>query len=130
MSQKSGFEAALAGKCPQCRKGDMFQFPLATVSKFTRMNNECTNCGLHFEVEPGFFVGAMYFSYGVTVALLIMVGLILYVLGLNEFYTYITSVVLINLLLLPLIFRYSRISFLYLFGGVKYQGIDLESIHD
>jgi len=121
MSQKSGFAAALAGKCPQCRKGDMFQYPLAKVSKFTKMNNECASCGLRFEVEPGFFIGAMYFSYGVTVALLIAVGLALYFLNLTELYTYIISVVLINALLMPFIFRYSRISFLYLFGGVDYR---------
>ena len=122
MSQKSGFGAVLAGKCPQCRKGDMFQYPLTKVSKFVKMNENCPNCGLRYEVEPGFFIGAMYFSYGVTVMLLITVGLVLYALNLNELYTYISTVVLINLLLLPFIFRYSRIAFLYLFGGVKYNG--------
>ena len=122
MSQKSGFAAALAGKCPQCREGEIFEYPLSKVSKFARMNNECSNCGLRYEVEPGFFVGAMYFSYGVTVALLIAVGLVLYVFNLTELYTFVISVVLINALLMPIIFRYSRISFLYLFGGVGYKG--------
>lgn len=121
MSQKSGFKAALAGKCPQCRKGDMFEYPLVQLSKFAKMNEKCPNCSLRYEVEPGFFVGAMYFSYVVTVALLIAVGLILYVFNLNELYTYISAVVLINLLLMPFIFRYSRIAFLYLFGGVVYR---------
>jgi hypothetical protein len=86
------------------------------------MHSECGNCGLRYEVEPGFFIGAMYFSYGVTVALLIAIGLVLYVLNLNELYTYIISVVVVNVLLMPFIFRYSRISFLYLFGGIKYRG--------
>lgn len=120
MNQKTGFAAALAGKCPQCRKGDMFQYPLIKFMKFAKMNDNCSNCGLRFEVEPGFFIGAMYISYGVTVALLIVVGLVLYALDIAELFTYITSVVLINILLLPFIFRYSRIAFLYLFGSVKY----------
>lgn len=122
MSQKSGFAAALAGKCPQCRKGNMFQYPLIRLSRFAKMNESCSNCQFRFEVEPGFFVGAMYFSYVVTVALLIAVGLVLYTLDFTELFTYIASVLLINLLLLPFIFRYSRITFLYLFGGVKYSG--------
>ncbi len=122
MSQKNGFEAILSGKCPQCRKGDMFRYPVLRVSKFAKMNKSCLHCGLRYEVEPGFFIGAMYISYAVTVALLIIVGLVLYVFNLNELYTYIASVVLINLLLLPFIFRYSRIVFLHLFGGVKFQG--------
>jgi len=121
MSQRSGFAAALAGKCPQCRKGDMFEYPLIQLSKFAKMHGKCPNCSFRYEVEPGFFVGAMYFSYVVTVALLIAVGLVLYVFNLSELYTYISSVVLINLLMMPFIFRYSRISFLYLFGGVSYR---------
>lgn len=121
MSQKSAFAAALAGKCPQCRKGDVFQYPLTRLSKFAKMNQSCSNCELRYEVEPGFFIGAMYLSYVVTVTLLITVGLTLYVLNINGVYIYITSVVLINLLLLPIIFRYSRIVFLHLFGGVKYK---------
>jgi uncharacterized protein (DUF983 family) len=121
MSQRSGFEAALAGKCPQCRRGDMFEYPLIQIRNFTKMHEACPHCGLRYEIEPGFFIGAMYFSYVVTVSLLIVVGLLLYVFNLSELYTYILSVVLINLFLLPIIFRYSRIAFLYLFGGVKYR---------
>jgi uncharacterized protein (DUF983 family) len=122
MSQESAFKAALASKCPQCRKGEIFKHPLSKLSKFARMHKECSQCSLRYEVEPGFFVGAMYFSYGVTVALLIAVGIVHHFLGINGLYKYITSVVLINALLLPFIFRYSRIAFLYMFGGVKYNG--------
>ena len=122
MRQKSSLVAALAGRCPQCRKGDMFEYPLSRVNKFARMHEKCPNCGLRYEVEPGFFIGAIYFSYAVTVSLLIVVSLVLYMLDLQELYIYVTSVVLINLLLLPFIFRYSRISYLYLFGGVRYRG--------
>ncbi len=30
------------------------------------MHEGCPACGLHFEREPGYFVGAIYLNYGVT----------------------------------------------------------------
>lgn len=32
------------------------------------MNRACPVCGIVFEREPGYFLGAMYFSYGLGVA--------------------------------------------------------------
>lgn len=33
------------------------------------MHATCTTCHLHFEREPGYFVGAIYINYGVTAVL-------------------------------------------------------------
>jgi hypothetical protein len=30
------------------------------------MHSECASCALRFEREPGFFLGAIYFNYGLT----------------------------------------------------------------
>jgi hypothetical protein len=32
------------------------------------MHRTCPDCGLPFEREPGYFLGAMYFSYALAVA--------------------------------------------------------------
>lgn len=32
------------------------------------MHEECSHCGLHYKIEPSFFYGAMYVSYGLGVA--------------------------------------------------------------
>jgi len=32
------------------------------------MKEKCTDCGLRFMIEPAFFYGAMYVSYGVGIA--------------------------------------------------------------
>ena len=32
------------------------------------MHEDCPHCGHHFEKEPGFFLGAMYVSYALTIA--------------------------------------------------------------
>ena len=46
--------------CPRCGAGPIFTGPF-------RMRERCGACGLVFEREPGYFIGAIYLSYGVTV---------------------------------------------------------------
>ncbi len=55
------------GKCPNCKKGVIFGAK-KSIWNFPKMNSHCTHCGTAFEKEPGFFVGAMYVSYGLGVA--------------------------------------------------------------
>ncbi|MBY0425892.1 MAG: DUF983 domain-containing protein [Cytophagales bacterium] len=84
------------------------------------MHEVCPVCNLRFQVEPGFFTGAMYFSYGVSVFLIVTVTVILSVLfNQPPIWVYILMIVSISLAITPLNFRYSRIMMLYLFGGVK-----------
>ncbi|HYF67006.1 MAG TPA: DUF983 domain-containing protein [Ohtaekwangia sp.] len=87
------------------------------------MNEFCPHCGVRLQPEPGFYQGAMYVSYGITVACLIVVSAILYyALGNPDQWVYIISVIAIMILLAPLNFRYSRVIYLYMFGGLKYKG--------
>lgn len=56
-------------KCPSCREGKMFKSkgnPL--LFKIPKMNKNCPKCDFKFEMEPGFFYGAMYASYALAVA--------------------------------------------------------------
>lgn len=121
MQKESRSRALLEGKCPRCRKGAMFPHSALNLSKFAKMNEDCPVCGLHFEREPGFFVGAMYVNYAFSVAIFIAVGIVLFALGDYEFYVYLLSITTIVILLLPFLFRYSRILFLHFFGGVSYE---------
>jgi len=120
MHKESKSGALLKGKCPRCRQGEMFPFSAVNVTKFMKMNDDCPVCGLHFEREPGFFVGAMYINYAFSVAIFVAVGLALYVLGDSNFYVFLITIVTIVVLLSPFLFRYSRILFLHIFGGVRY----------
>lgn len=56
------------GSCPNCSKGKVFEdkggfFRL----KLPKMHKNCAVCGYKFEKEPGYFYGAMYVSYMLTV---------------------------------------------------------------
>src|SRR5271155_4411203 len=61
--RRSWFIALLKLRCPRCREGRMFK-------SLVRMNDPCPVCGLVFEREPGYFLGAMYVSYALAVMIL------------------------------------------------------------
>lgn len=122
MPKKSRLIAILEARCPQCRDGKMFMFPLSTIAKFSHMYRHCPKCKLRFEVEPGFFIGAMYVSYMMSLILFVLVGISVYFLFNNpSFYYYIVAIPLMVLILLPLMYRYSRVLFLHGFGGIEYR---------
>lgn len=56
-------------KCPQCHEGNLFETPNPyLLTKVLDMPKECPKCKQHFFLEPGFYFGAMYVSYGLSVA--------------------------------------------------------------
>lgn len=121
MAEKNLASALLKGKCPRCRVGDMFAYPATNLAKFNKMNEFCPHCRVRLEPEPGFYQGAMYVGYAFTIAVIVVVGLVLYFLLDNPSdWVYILTVVGIMILLAPLNYRYSRIVYLYSFGGIKY----------
>jgi uncharacterized protein (DUF983 family) len=93
--------------CPGCFEGRVFQ------SRLT-MYERCPVCDLKFEREPGYFVGAMYVSYAMSlpsgVALLFAVW---YGTGWSFSLSLLTTM-LIYLPFVPVIFRYSRVIWLHL----------------
>lgn len=58
----------LAYKCPNCLKSKAFkeQKGLSRIL-IPKMKNCCSNCNFSFNKEPGFYYGAMYISYGLTI---------------------------------------------------------------
>ncbi len=120
MPEKSSRSALLSGKCPACREGDIFKYPLKNISKFAEMNKNCPVCGSTFEPEPGFYFGAMFVSYAISVALFIAIWLAVYVLWDPSDFMYVAIIGLAAVLFTPISFRVSRVLFLYWFGGLSY----------
>lgn len=57
-----------SGTCPKCHKGKIFEEKGGFLKlKLPKMHKNCTECGYKFEKEPGYFYGAMYVSYMLTV---------------------------------------------------------------
>ncbi|ARS34199.1 DUF983 domain-containing protein [Pontibacter actiniarum] len=85
------------------------------------MYEDCAVCGLHYEVEVGFFWGAMYISYAFSVAIVLTVGVLLYYLANDpDMWVYLVTVAATVVVLTPLSFRYARILMLHFFSGVRY----------
>lgn len=84
------------------------------------MNESCPTCNVRLEPEPGFYQGAMYVGYGITVVCIVVIGLLLYILGDPAPWIYISAVIGFMILIAPWNYRYSRIIYLYLFGGIKF----------
>lgn len=111
----SALIALIKGKCPQCRDGKVFTNKATNLKKFKNMHDDCPNCGVKFESEPGFFWGAMYFSYAYSVASFIVIGFFFFTFSNDVNLTYyITSVVMFTLITSPLSFRMSRLLMMYI----------------
>lgn len=121
MRSRSLAAAIAEGRCPQCRRGDIFSYPVMTrIGRFNKMNEHCPHCGVRLEPEPGFYQGAMYVSYAFTVAVIAIVGLVLYLAGDPSEWVYVGTAIAVMVLLVPFNYRFSRIIYLYSFGGMRY----------
>ena len=67
----STLRGILQQRCPRCRSGGIFRYSI--LRGFPKMNELCPVCKLEFEREEGYFLGAMYISYGL--ALMVIAGL-------------------------------------------------------
>jgi uncharacterized protein (DUF983 family) len=118
---KSGFQSFVSSKCPQCRKGDVFQHSVWKIHKFQDTFEHCQNCNVKFESEPGFFWGAMYFSYAINVAIAVITGFIFFYLNPDpDMWLMVGTVFAIVLMFLPFIFRFSRLLMMYIFAPYRH----------
>lgn len=124
--------AILSMKCPRCHEGDLFTNPNPfALRQLHVMPDHCPSCGLKYNAEPGFYTGAMYVSYAFNIGLFIVSFFALYI-GLKLDVLVFLMIYGISVLFLsPLIFRYSRTLFLYLFYDYKPQAKQdyLKSLH-
>jgi uncharacterized protein (DUF983 family) len=98
----------------------MFKQPLLMLRKFHLMNDRCPHCDVRLEPEPGFYQGAMYVGYALTVAVTAAVFVLVYLFNIRSMWTPVFLVVALMILLVPINYRYSRVFYLYMFGGIKY----------
>lgn len=106
-------------RCPRCGRDKVFPKSILNVSRFAETQYSCSNCKLNYEPEPGFFFGAMYWSYALIVALIVTLSVALSLLGLFDYA--IVGIPAAIVVLLPVIFRYSRMLMLYVVYPMMYK---------
>lgn len=110
MKKESKLYAMLNYKCPKCHEGDLFvEKKIYNIKKFDKMNEKCPICNHKFEIESGYFYGAMYVSYALTVAFSVAVFVLSYLFlpNISPMY-YIINISIAILLLVPITYRTSR----------------------
>ncbi len=107
----------LKEKCPNCEQGRVYETK-GNVFKLElpKMRKNCKVCNFYFEREPGYYWGAMYFSYALAIAQAIAVYFICAFIF-EDPYDYRTVVIiLVAMLLLSIVnLRYSRLLWMYTF---------------
>ncbi|HDZ15284.1 MAG TPA: DUF983 domain-containing protein [Pricia sp.] len=114
------------GTCPRCHQESMYfeKNPYHLNSLF-KMHERCSHCGLKYKLEPSFFFGAMYVSYGLGVAIAVAAFVIsVLFIGTGLISSFI-AIILTLLILLPIIIRLSRNIWINMF--VKYDADKIKS---
>lgn len=106
--------------CPVCQEENMYKDPNPyNLRNAFKMYERCSHCGTKYKIEPSFFFGAMYVSYGLGVGISIVAFIISYSilgLGLLPNFFIITGSLIV---LFPLILRLSRNIWINLFLHYK-----------
>ena len=106
----------LTGKCPKCHEESMYINKNAYVLSDTlQMHERCFNCNTKYKIEPSFFYGSMYVSYGVGIAFAIASFIIFYIFLGSTINTTFISIIVTLVVFLPIILRLSRNIWINLF---------------
>ena len=104
--------AILAQRCPRCREGAIFPVPLWRGP--LTIHPRCPVCGLKYEREPGYFLGALYFSYALSIPPGLLLLLLIWHFTRWPFDVSVGATFLAYLPFVPLVSRWSRVLWMHL----------------
>jgi uncharacterized protein (DUF983 family) len=108
----------LTGTCPKCQEESMYvDKNMYNPSSTIKMKEQCSHCGLHYKIEPSFFYGSMYVSYGLGVALGVAAFVVFYFILKTNIKVAFIGIASSLILLMPVIMRLSRNIWINIFIG-------------
>ncbi len=114
MSNFKLLKTIIQENCPHCGQGSVFQ--KGKRLSFPNMKDKCELCNYHFDRESGYFIGAMYISYGMSVFQGIVAFLALYFLtDLNNPIWYILLIFAVVVGFSYKNYKLSRVIFMHIF---------------
>ena len=108
----SGLVGILRQCCPRCRSGKIFRGSI--FRGFPKMFERCQVCNLKFEREPGYFLGAMYVSYGLALATIAILAALLWTITSWSIVKDIAWACVLFLPLAPWLTLFARVLWIYL----------------
>lgn len=117
----------LKHKCPRCQEGNLFaQKQEAHYNIFGYTPQFCKVCGQSFILEPGFYYGSMYISYGMMVALAFPQFLFYFLVFKCSIITSFIITAIVQLFLTPFVYKTSRAIWINLFVSFDKQYLNKE----
>ena len=119
LKKGSKLNSIFKGSCPKCQQEGMYKESNPyKMGKIFDMNEKCSHCGLTYKIEPSFFYGAMYVSYGVGIGFSVTAFIISKILlGASLIQSFIASLATM-VVFYPIILRVSRNIWINIF--IKY----------
>ena len=116
LKKGSKLYSILTGTCPKCQNESMYldKNPLH-LNKILKMHENCSHCGLRYQIEPSFFYGAMYVSYGLNVAIGIAAFVISFVLFESSLKVAFLAIIVSLVILFPFVLRWARNIYINMF---------------
>ena len=106
----------LTGACPKCHGESMYVNNNPYIlSETLTMHEKCSCCGTKYKIEPSFFYGAMYVSYGVGIAFAVAAFVITFYILNTDINIVFASIIGTLIIFLPIILRLSRNIWINLF---------------
>ena len=121
MKKGTKFYSIVKGRCPHCHEGEFFVSHPYNFKHVGQTPRHCPTCERRLLLEPGFYYGAMYVSYGLGVGLFVACWIAVTVLAPDaHMFTTAGIVSALMLLLGPAIYHLSKIIWANMF--IKYKG--------
>ena len=109
LKKGSKLNSILTGSCPKCHEESMYldQNPY-NLGNIYKMHEKCSHCGTKYSIEPSFFYGAMYVSYGLGVAFAVAAFIVSFVFFGSTLMTSFIAIVITLIVMMPVIMRLAR----------------------
>ncbi|HMC01567.1 MAG TPA: DUF983 domain-containing protein [Flavobacteriaceae bacterium] len=99
----------LRGVCPKCHSESMYVNKNPYMLQDTlKIHDHCSHCKTKYRLEPSFFYGSMYVSYGVGIAFAVAAFVISYLFLDTSLNVSFIAIVLTLIVFGPIIMRLSR----------------------
>lgn len=106
----------LTGTCPKCNEESMYVNPNPYALMDTlKIREKCSHCQTKYRLEPSFFFGSMYVSYGVGIAFSVAAFVISYFIFSSTLTTAFIAITATLVVFMPIIMRISRTIWINLF---------------
>jgi uncharacterized protein (DUF983 family) len=104
------------GACPKCHEESMYMTKNPYVLTDTlKIHHHCSHCYTKYRLEPSFFYGSMYVSYGVGIAFAVAAFVISYLILDSSLNITFLSIIGTLVVFAPIIMRLSRNIWINLF---------------